>query len=351
MPVDEAGLVEFVDRFAHDLGAALHASTVVIGDKLGLYRALADLGPTDAVALATATGCDCRLVQEWLDAQYVSGYCRYSARTGTYWLSPEQAAVLADQASPALLVGSMALATSTAKDEEKIREAFRTGGGLAWDERHHDVFHGAERLFKYGYGGLLTQWVPALDGVDDKLANGGAVADVACGHGTVSVLLAAAYPSARVTGFEPHRASLDIARKRAAESGVADRVQFEIATAQDFPGAGYDLVCLGNALGTIGDPLGAARHIRAALAPDGTWLLVEPMAGAGVDDNVDAVGRIFSAMSVTISTPGAQAQSGARALGNQVPEPELAALASEAGFRRFRRVADTTFNRIFEIRP
>jgi len=352
MAIDEAALEQFVQKFAADFGAAMHASTVVIGDKLGLYRALADIGPTDAAGLAEATGCDTRLVQEWLDAQYVSGYCHFSAQTATYWLSPEQAAVLADPASPALLVGSMTLAASTAKDEEKIREAFTTGTGLGWHEHHHDLFHGTERLFKPGYlANLVSRWIPALDGVDDKLTAGASVADLGCGHGASSILLAQAYPDSTITGFDYHQASIDVARKRAAEAGVTDRVRFEVASAQDFPGAGYDLVCIFDALHDMGDPPGAARHIRDALAADGTWLLVEPMAGDRLEDNVNPVGRIFYAASVSICTPGAQAQAGGCALGNQVPDATWAELAADAGFSRFRRATETPFNRVFEARP
>jgi SAM-dependent methyltransferase len=351
MAIDEARLEEFVGKFAADFGAAMHATTVVIGDKLGLYRSLADIGPADAAGLAEATGYNARLVQEWLDAQYVSGYCHFSAQTAMYWLSPEQAAVLADPASPALLVGSMTLAASTAKDEEKISEAFKTGKGLGWHEHHHDLFHGTERLFKPGYlANLVSQWIPALDGVDDKLTAGASVADLGCGHGASSILLAHAYPNSTIAGFDYHQASIDVARKRAAEAGVADRVHFDVASAQDFPGAGYDLVCIFDALHDMGDPLGAARHLRQALAPEGTWLLVEPMSGDGLEDNVNPVGRIFYAASTTICTPGAQAQTGGYALGNQVPDATWAGLVADAGFSRFRRATETPFNRIFEAR-
>jgi SAM-dependent methyltransferase len=352
MTIDEARLDEFMQQFAGDFGAALHATTVVVGDKLGLYRDLADLGPTTAAELAAAAGCDARLVQEWLDAQYVSGYCHHSAQTGTYWLSPEQAAVLADPGSPAFLVGSMTLAASTAKDEEKIRAAFTSGQGLGWHEHHHDLFHGTERLFRPGYvANLASQWIPALDGVAETLAGGGSVADLGCGHGASSILLAQAFPQARVAGFDYHQASIDVARKRAAEAGVADRVQFEVASAQDFPGDGYDLVCIFDALHDMGDPAGAARHIRGALAPDGTWMLVEPMAGERLEDNVNPVGRIFYAASTSICTPSAQAQAGGYALGNQVPDATWARLAADAGFGRFRRATETPFNRVFEARP
>ena len=352
MPIDEAGLEAFMQQFAGDVGAALHASTVVIGDKLGLYKALADLGPTDAASLAAATGCNARLVQEWLDAQYVSGYCHFSVQTRSYWLSPEQAAVLADPSSPAFLVGSMTIAASAAKDEEKIRTAFKNGKGLGWHEHHHDLFQGTERLFRPGYSAnLVSNWLPALDGVVDKLGRGGRVADLGCGHGASSILLAQAYPHATVTGFDYHQASIDVARKRAAEAGVGDLVRFEVASAQDFPGSGYDLICIFDALHDMGDPPGAARHIREALAPDGTWLLVEPMSGDGLADNVNPVGRIFYAASTVICTPTAQAQAGGYALGNQVPERMLAEVTAAAGFSRFRRATETPFNRIFEVRP
>ena len=352
MDIDETALQEFINRFAGDFGAALHASTVVVGDKLGLYRAMAELGPTDAAGLAEATDCDTRLVQEWLNAQFVSGYCQHSAQTGAYWLTPEQAAVLADPSTPAFLVGSMTIAASTAKDEEKVCQAFKTGKGLGWHEHHHDLFHGTERLFKPGYvANLVSSWIPALDGVAAKLAQGGSIADLGCGHGSSTILLAEAYPNASVTGYDYHQGSIDVARKRAAEAGVADRVQFEVASAQDFPGAGYDLVCIFDALHDMGDPASAASHIRSSLSPDGTWLLVEPMAGEHVDDNANPVGRIFYSASTFICTPAAQSQPGGFALGAQVPEAELARLCGSAGFTRFRRAAETPFNRIYEVRP
>ncbi len=350
--LDEARLQDFIAQFAGDFGAALHASTVVVGDKLGLYRALAERGPATPEEVAGALGLDTRLVREWLHAQYVAGYCEHDHDAGTFWLSAEQIAVLADPSSPAFLVGAMTIAASTAKDEERIREAFASGTGLGWHEHHHDLFHGTERLFKPGYvANLVSSWIPALDGVDDRLRTGGTIADLGCGHGASTVLLAQTYPNATVTGFDYHRASIDIARKRAAEAGVADRVTFEVATAQDFPGDGYDLVCIFDALHDMGDPLGAARRIRAALDPEGTWLLVEPMAGESLAENVGPVGRIFYSASTFICTPAAQAQPGGYALGAQVPDATLAELTASAGFGRFRRATETPFNRVFEVRP
>jgi 2-polyprenyl-3-methyl-5-hydroxy-6-metoxy-1,4-benzoquinol methylase len=352
MALDEIRLAEFMERFADDVGAAMHATTVVLGDKLGLYRSLANIGPTDAVTLAAASHCDPRLVQEWLDAQFVSGYCGHSTQTGTYWLSPEQAAVLADPASPTCLIGSMTLAASTAKDEEKIREAFLGGGGLGWHQHHHDLFHGTERLFKPGYAAnLVSEWIPALDGVPETLARGGSVADLGCGHGASTILLAQAFPSSAITGFDYHQASIDVARKRAAEAGVAHRVRFEVATAEELPGEEYDLICLFDALHDMGDPPAVARRIRQALTRSGTWFLVEPMAGDRLEDNRNAVGRIYYAASTTICIPAAQAQAGGHAMGNQVPDVTWAEIAAAAGFTRFRRAAETRFHRVFEIRP
>lgn len=354
MALDEDRLEAFTQRFAADLGAALHATTVVLGDKLGLYRALAALGPTDAASLAAATGCDPRLVQEWLDAQSVSGYCHHSTRTATYWLSPEQAAVLADPSSPSCVVASMTAAASTSKDEEKLRAAFRTGQGLAWHDHHPDLFHGSERLVSSALAvDVVGHCIPALHDVPQILQFGADVADVGCGHGTSTIRLAIAYPRSTITGFDRHEEAVDVARQRAAEAGVADRVRFEVADAHEFPGEGYDLVCVVDTFHELGDPRRAACHIRSTLGRYGTWMLVEPMAGGrtGVDAGLDPVGRIFYAASTTICTPAAQADGARHALGSQVPDETYAAIAAEAGFSRFRRAAETSFTRIFEIRP
>jgi SAM-dependent methyltransferase len=325
---------------------------VVIGDKLGLYKSLAAHGSVSASELAAKTGYDARLVEEWLNAQYVSGYCDYDASTGLYCLTDEQAAVLADESTPAFLAGAMTLAASLYKDEAKIRDAFQSGGGLSWDAHDHDLFHGVERLFKPGYlGNLVSTWIPALDGVDARLRAGDAsIADVGCGFGASTILLAQEYPHASVVGFDLHDASIAVARDRAADAGVGDRVRFQVASAQDFPGSGYDLVCIFDALHDMGDPVGAARHIRDAMADDGTWLLVEPAAGDDLAGNVNPVSRIYYAGAVGICTPAAQAQPGGFALGNQVPDSRWAELLDGAGFSRFRRATDTPFNRIFEVR-
>lgn len=350
--IDDDRLQELTGRFATDFGAALHAATVVLGDRLGLYKALAETGPVDGAGLAAATGYDRRLVEEWCHAQYVSGYCHADPAAGSFWMDPEQVALLADETSPTFMVGAMTIAAALVKDEERIGERFRTGGGFGWHEHHRDLFDGTERLFRPGYvANLTTAWIPALDGVQDKLTGGATVADLGCGYGASSILLAQAFPRARVVGYDYHDASIEHARKRAVEAGVADRVRFEIAAAQDYPGSGYDLVCVFDALHDMGDPVGAARHIRESLAPDGTWLLVEPMAGQTLADNVNPVGRIFYSASPFICTPAAQAQPGGYALGNQVPDSTWRDLLAEAGFTRFRRAAETPFNRVFEVRP
>jgi SAM-dependent methyltransferase len=351
-PIDEDKLNELIGRFVGDFGAALHATTVVIGDKLGLYKALAN-GPTDAAGLAERTGCDQRLLQEWLNAQYVSGYCEHDEAAGTYSLTPEQAALLAIDDQPAFLVGAMTLAVSTAKDEDKVRHAFRTGEGLGWHEHCHDLFHGTERLFKPGYlGNLVSAWLPALEGVEDKLVAGASVADLGCGHGASTILLAETFPASTFVGFDYHEASVEAARRRAKEAGVGDRVRFEVASAADFAAVdgGWDLVCIFDALHDMGEPAEAATHIRSRLAPDGTFLLVEPMAGETVAENNHPVGRVFYAASTLICTPAGQSQ-GSWALGAQVPESRWSEVLGEAGFTGFRRAAETPFNRIFEVRP
>lgn len=349
--LDQSELDEFVGRFASDLGATLHAATVVLGDKLGLYRALAAGGPQTAADLAERTGRAERYLREWLNAQAASGYCHYDPDTDRYHLDDVQTACLADDTSPTFLAGGMLVASSLHKDEDHIRQAFETGDGVAWHEHHHDLFHGTDRFFRPGYvANLVANWIPALDGVEDKLRSGARVADLGCGYGSSTILMAEAYPASTFVGSDYHAPSIDAARKAAAEAGVSDRVSFEVATAQDFSGDSYDLVCIFDALHDMGDPLGAARHIRETLTPDGTWLLVEPNAGDGVQDNLNLVGRIFYAASTFICVPNARSQNGGWALGAQAGETKLRELVTEAGFSRFRRAADTPFNIVLEAR-
>lgn len=352
MTIDEAALNEFVGRFASDLAATLHAATVALGDKLGLYRALADGGPQTPGELAERTGHPERYLREWLSAQAASSYCHYDPATGRFHLDEVQAACLADDSAPTFLAGGMLVATSIAKDEERITEAFRTGSGVPWGDHHRDLFDGTLRFFRPGYvANLVDSWLPALDGVVDRLQAGARVADIGCGYGASTIIMAEAYPASTFAGFDPHGPSIEAARKAAADIGVADRVHFEVASAQDFPGSGYDLACIFDALHDMGDPVGAARHIRETLSPDGTWLLVEPQAGDHLEDNLSLIGRIFYSASTFICVPNACAEDGGWALGAQASDAQLRDVMTRAGFTRFRRATQTPFNRVLEVRP
>ncbi len=354
----QAGAVEeFAGRFLGDLAAVLHAGTVVLGDKLGLYRALVELGPTTPETLAAHTGCDPRYIREWLSAQAASEYCHYEPTDGTFHLDEAQATCLADESSPAFLVGGMAVASSVHKDEDTLTARFRTGEGVGWHEHHHDLFVGTERFFRPAYASqLVTSWVPALDGVVAKLEAGGHVADIGCGHGASTIELAKAFPRATITGFDYHEASIVTARRRAAEAGLADRVRFEVAAADDFGtagpgGAAYDLVCIFDALHDMGDPVGVARYIRRQLAPDGTWLLVEPLAADRLEDNLHLLGRIFYSASTLICTPASRSQPVGACLGAQAGPARLRAVMEAAGFTGFRQVVDSPTNLVLEVRP
>jgi SAM-dependent methyltransferase len=347
MALDTDKVQAFMERFAGDQAATMHAATVVIGDQLGLYRALHDGGTQTAEQLAAGTGCQPRLVREWLGAQVASGYCEHDG--GRYWLTPEQAACLADPASPTFVAGGALVVSSTHKDTERVERAFRADGGIGWDEHHTDLFTGTRRFFEPVYrANLVPSWIPALDGVEAKLASGAQVADVGCGHGAALILLAQAYPSSTFAGFDYHEGSILAARKEAAQAGVSDRVTFEVAGAQDFGGSDYDLVCVFNALHEWGDPVRAARHIRDTLAPDGTWMFTEP----ATDDELvqSARARTFYSVSTFVCTPSALSQPGDEALGAQAGEAELRRVVTAGGFTRFRRAAETPSFMVLEAR-
>lgn len=351
--VDQKALDAFLGQVVGDAATAFHAATVVLGDKLGLYRALAEGGPATPEELASRTGCDARYLREWANAQLTAGYCRHDAASGRFSLTPEQAIVLTDDSSPAFAAGLHALAAVIFKDEERLnRAAVLNGSGVAWHAHHEDLFSGTERLFKPGYlANLVDSWIPALDGVAERLTAGGTVADVGCGHGASTIVMALAYPQSTFVGFDYHEASIEVARQRAVEAGVADRVRFELASAADYPGTGFDLVCVFDALHDMGDPVAAARHIRSTLGPDGTLLIVEPMAGESVLDNCNPIGKLFYSAGLFICVPHARSQGGVQELGPQVPESVWSTLLGDAGFGRFRRAAETPFNRVFEARP
>jgi 2-polyprenyl-3-methyl-5-hydroxy-6-metoxy-1,4-benzoquinol methylase len=348
---DQKKLEEFMGRAVGDIGSGISAALVMIGDKLGLYKGLA-AGPATPAELAARTETTERYVREWLNNQAAGGYVDYDAKAKKYSLSPEQTMALADETSPAFLPGAFQVVAAAMRAEPRISNAFRTGAGLDWTEQDPILFEGTERFFRPGYvANLTTAWLPALDGVEAKLARGATVADIGCGHGASTIVMARAYPKSRFVGFDYHAASIETARRRAREAGVADRVRFEVATAQDFPGTDYDLVACFDCLHDMADPEGAARHIRGALAKDGTWLLVEPFANDRVEENLNPVGRVFYGASTVFCVPCSLAGHGP-ALGAQAGEARLREIVVEAGgFSRFRRATETPFNLVLEARP
>jgi SAM-dependent methyltransferase len=349
-PIDEAKVEAFVNQAVGELGATLNAALVVIGDRLGLYKAMAGAGPLTPAELAERTGTSERYVREWLNGQAAGGYVTYEE--GRYTLPPEHALALADEDSPAFLPGAFQLMTACVRDEPKIREAFRSGAGVGWHQHDHGVFDGCERFFQPGYRANLVQsWIPALDGVDAKLRAGARVADVGCGHGASTTIMAAAYPESVFTGFDYHERSIAEAKARAEAAGVIDNVRFETASAQDYPGAGYDLVTTFDCLHDMGDPVSAARHVLETLDADGTWLIVEPFAGDSVEENLNPVGRVYYGASTLLCTPASLSQEVGLALGAQAGEARLRDVAGAGGFTRFRRVAETPFNLVLEARP
>ncbi len=349
--MDEARVHEFVHKALGDVGSALTASLVVIGDRLGLYRAMADGCPTTPAELAKRTATTERSVREWLAAQAAAGYVEYDAATGRYTLPPEHALALADENSPAFVAGAFQAMTAAMRAEPKVSEAFRSGRGLGWHEHDPELFHGVERFFRPGYNAnLVGEWIPALDGVQARLERGARVADIGCGHGASTIILAKAFPRSSFVGFDYHGPSIESAQRRAAESGVADRVRFEVASAKNYPGS-YDLVATFDCLHDMGDPAGAAAHVKQSMTPDGTWMLVEPYAGDRVEDNLNPVGRIFYSVSTLVCTQASLAQEVGTALGAQAGEARLREVATRAGFTRFRRATQTPFNLVFEVRP
>jgi 2-polyprenyl-3-methyl-5-hydroxy-6-metoxy-1,4-benzoquinol methylase len=337
---------EFLGKAIQDVAATFHAGLVLIGDKLGLYRAMAGAGPMTPVELAKRSGTRERYVREWLSAQAAGGYVTYDAATGRFTLPPEQAFLLLDADLP----GAFQLSVGSVRDEPKITDAFRTGAGVGWHEHDTGVYEGCERFFRPGYAmNLVSQWIPALDGVKARLEAGGRVADVGCGHGASTIIMAKAFPRATITGFDYHSASIDAARRAADRAGVGDRVSFAVATAKDYPGTGYDLVTFFDCLHDMGDPVGAARHVRESLAPGGTWMLVEPFANDRLEDNLNPVGRLYYSASTLLCTPASLSQEVGLALGAQAGEKRLREIVTEAGFSGVRRVAQTAANMVLEV--
>jgi SAM-dependent methyltransferase len=352
MELDQEKLNAFMGRAVVDIGATLHAGLVVLGEKLGLYKALAaSETPMTPADLAAKTGTTERYVREWLNAQAAGGYVTYHADSGRYSLSPEQAFALANEDSPAYLPGAFQLATSAVKAEPRISDAFRSGAGFGWHEHDHGLFEGTERFFRPNYvGNLVSSWIPALTGVEEKLRRGGRVADIGCGHGASTILLAQAYPKSTFAGFDYHGPSIEAARKAAQRAGVQGRVTFEQAPAKSYPGRDYDLVAFFDCLHDMGDPVGAATHVLRSLAADGTWMIVEPFAGDKVEDNLNPVGRVYYSASTLICTPASRSQEVGLALGAQAGEARLKDVVARGGFGSFRRAAATPFNLVFEAR-
>jgi SAM-dependent methyltransferase len=349
--VDETKLNQFMHKAVIDVGAAMSAALVLIGDKLGLYRALAAAGPQTPAELAEITDTHERYVREWLGNQAAGGYVTYDPKTQRYSLPPEQTLALADEQSTVFLPGAFQIAAAVFAAAPRIQEAFCTGEGLDWCDHHAHLYEGTERFFRPNYAGhLVSSWIPSLEGMEAKLGRGARVADIGCGHGSSTILMAQAYPKSRFIGFDYHHLSVEAARRRAVEAGLDDRVRFHMGESTDFPGHDFDLVCNFDSLHDMGDPEGAARHVRETLAEDGTWMIVEPFAGDRVEDNLNPVGRVFYAASTMICVPASLAHDGP-ALGAQAGEARMRDLVMGAGFKRFRRAAETPFNLVYEARP
>lgn len=349
--VDEAKLEEAIGQAVSDAGAALNGALVMLGGELGLWKALAGAGPSTAAEVAERSGVRERYVREWLAAEAASGYLEYDPEADAFTLPPEQAMIFADEESPVFLLGGYRIVSSAFKDRPRIEQRFRAGEGFGWHEHDPDLFAGTEQFFRPGYRAhLVAEWIPALEGVEEKLRAGARVADVGCGHGVSSALIAKAFPQSSVHGFDYHESSIERARELAREEGV-DNVEYAVAAAKDFPGDGYDLVCFFDCLHDMGDPVGAMAHVREALADDGTVMLVEPRAADSLEGNLNPVGRMFYAASTLLCTPNSLDQEVALGLGAQAGEARLRAVAEEAGFSRFRRATETPFNLVLEARP
>ena len=349
--LDMNKLNAFVGQFVTDLGAAVHAGMVVIGEKLGLYKALAG-EPLTSAQLAAKTKTDERYLREWLASQAAGGYVTYNDKTGKFSLSEEQVFTLANEDSPAYLPGAFELALGSLAAVPRIAESFRTGDGMGWHEHVDGVFHGCEKFFRPGYAAnLVSAWIPSLRDVEAKLKAGARVADVGCGKGASTILLAQAYPKSQFFGFDYHDQSIEAARESARRNGVADRVTFSVAKAKEFPGKDYDFVAVFDCLHDMGDPVGAATHVRKSLAKDGTWMIVEPFANDQLKDNLNPVGRVYYSFSTLLCTPCSRSQEVGLCLGAQAGEARIREVVTEAGFNRFRRATETPFNIVYEARP
>lgn len=351
-PIDEGKLNAFMEKAVADLGGGFTTALILLGERLGLYKAMAGAGPLTPADLAQRTGTADRCVREWLAAQAAGGYVTFDAATGTYELPPEQALALAVENSPAYLPGAFQIIRAVIKDEPKILDAFRSGKGLGWHEHDPDLFEGTERFFRPNYlAHLLAEWIPALDGMEGRLQAGARVADVGCGHGASTLIMAQAFPNSEFVGYDYHPPSVEHARRAAREAGFDGRVRFEVARSKDYPGGDYDLVAFFDCLHDMGDPVGASAHVLKTLRRDGAWMIVEPFAHDHTEQNLNPIGRVFYSASTLICTLASQAQEVGLALGAQAGETRLREVVTAGGFTRFRRAAETPFNLVFEARP
>jgi SAM-dependent methyltransferase len=350
--IDEAKLEAFMGQAVSDMGAIISAPLMLIGEKLGLYRAMAGAGPLTSQEVAERAGAAERYVREWLGNQAAGGYVSYDPETDRYTLSDEHALALADEDSPFYILGVYDSIASIFADEERILDVFRSGEGMGWHEHDHRLFRGTERFFRPGYRAhLVSEWIPALDGVTEKLQRGAKVADIGCGHGASTIIMADAFPNSEFFGFDYHEASIARAREAAQDAGVSERINFAVASAKDYPGSGYDLVCVFDCLHDMGDPVGASAHVRESLADDGTWMIVEPFAGDAVQENLNPIGRVFYGASTVICTPASLSQEVGLALGAQAGEAKLSEVIKQGGFSKVRRATETPFNLILEAKP
>jgi 2-polyprenyl-3-methyl-5-hydroxy-6-metoxy-1,4-benzoquinol methylase len=350
MAIDENKLNAFMGKFVGDLGAVMHAATIVVGDALGIYKALRN-SPATVEQLARRTQTDERYLREWLSAQVASGYVEYDPKSAAFSLTEEQAFALADEGSPAFIPGAFQIAVAQFKAIPKMTERLKSGAGFGWHEHDVSLFHGTERFFRPGYAAnLVSQWLPSLEGMEAKLKSGARVADVGCGHGASTIIMAQAFPKSQFVGFDYHEPSVLNARTAAKKAGLEGRVSFELASAKSFPGSDYDLVTMFDCLHDMGDPVGASAHVRQSLKQDGTWMIVEPFANDRLEENINPVGRIFYSASSFICTPASRSQEVGLCLGAQAGEARLRAVVRDGGFPRFRRSAQTPFNLVFEAR-
>ena len=349
--MDHDKLMAFMGKLVGDLGAMTSIGPMLIGEKLGLYKALATKGPMSPGDLAKATNTNERYVREWLCSQAASGFVEYDAASGNFSMTEEKAAALAFEGSPVYFVGAVEVALAMIKSEPRILEAFKSGDGVGWHEHDKCLFRGTERFFRPGYmRHLLAEWIPAFSGMKEKLEHGARVADVGCGHGASTILMAQAFPKSHFYGFDYHEPSIEQAKHAAKEAGVADRTTFEVASAKNYPGKDYTMVAFFDCLHDMGDPAGAAKHVHSTLAEDGAWMVVEPFAGDKIEDNLNPIGRVFYSASTFLCTPASKSQEVGLALGAQAGEARLKKVIEEGGFKHVRRAAETPFNLVLEAR-